>query len=214
MPIVIFSREFMCERRDDATSIVKKEWLQNWEYDPVDLKFDAHFQYVGGILGIDPSIGKNAENDPAGYAFVIKAQRNDGSLPIYYIEALTNKCMSQQDRLDEAKAYCSNRPRERPATQVNVEGISGFADFGDTVAKSVSVPCTVISRVPDKITHLEKKSHYFQNKRIFLNRNIDPDLKKALVHQLTTNHPKHDDVRDALLHALDDESSSNWGAWV
>lgn len=213
MPLVIFYREMMCERRDDASSIIKREWLQSWEYDPVDLKFDAEFQYVGGILGIDPSIGKREENDCTGMAFVIKGQRSDGSLPVYYIEGLTNAHMSFQERLDAAKAYCADRHRERPATKVNVEGISGFTDFGDKVAASVSIPCEVIKRVPDKITHLEKKSHYFQNRRIFLNKNIEGTLKDALAYQLVTNHPKHDDLRDALLHALDDESTS-WASWV
>lgn len=213
MPIVIFMREMQNERRDDASSIVKSEWLENWEYDPVDLKFTMEFQYMAGVLGIDPSIGKKEENDPAGYAFVIKGQRSDGTLPVYYIEGLTNKCMTLQERVDKAKEYTSGRPRERPATMVNVETISGFADFGDRVAASVGVACTMIDHVTDKLTHLEKKSHYFQNRRIFLNRNIDPELKKALKHQLTTNHPKHDDLRDALLHALDDESA-NWSSWV
>lgn len=213
MPIVIFMREMQNVRRDNASSIVKSEWLEAWEYDPADLKFNGSFQYVSGILGIDPSIGKKEENDPAGYAFVLKGQRDDGTLPIYYIEGLTNKCMTLQERVDKAKEYVNNRPPDRPATVINVETISGFADFGDRVAASVSVPCKMIDHVTDKITHLEKKSHYFQNRRIFLNRNIDPELKKTLKHQLTTNHPKHDDVRDALLHCLDDESA-NWSSWV
>lgn len=213
MPIVIFMREMQNERRDDASSIVKSEWLESWEYDPADLKFDAHFHYQAGILGIDPSIGKKEENDPAGYCFVLKGQRDDGSLPTYYIEGLTNKCMTLQERIDKAKEYVTGRNRERPATMVNVETISGFADFGDSVARAISVPCTMIDHVSDKITHLEKKSHYFQNRRIFLNRNIEPELKKTLKHQLTSNHPKHDDLRDALLHCLEDESAS-WSNWI
>lgn len=213
MPIVIFYREMMCERRDTASSIVKSAWLEAWEYDPVDLKFNEHLTYLAGVLGIDPSIGKNEENDPAAFAFVLKAQRDDGTLPIYYIEALREGLMTLQQRLDTAKELCGNRPRERPATLINTEAISGFQDFGDMLAGSVSVPCNLIKKVPDKITHLEKKSHYFQNKRIFLNRNIPDEMKKKIVYQLTTNHPKHDDVRDALLQALDDESGS-WSSWV
>lgn len=213
MPIVIFMREMQNERRDDASSIIKSEWLESWEYDPSDLKFGEHLRYVGGILGIDPSIGKHEENDSSGFAFVLKAQRNNGALPEYYIEGLTNKHMTLQERVDKAKEYTSGRPAERPATVVNVETISGFADFGDTVAKNVTVPCTMIPHVSDKITHLEKKSHFFQNHRVFINRNIDPELKRILKQQLTTNHSKHDDLRDALLHCLDDESA-NWSSWV
>lgn len=213
MPIVIFLRELMCERRDDSESIVKSEWLANWEYDPVNLKFDESMQYVGGILGIDPSIGKKETSDYTGYAFVLKGQPTDGSLPLYYIEALANEHLSFQERLDKAKEMISNRPRERPATKVFVEGISGFEDFADRVAASVSIPCEVIKRVPDKILHLEKKSHYFQNKRIFISNRIAPDLRKLIEYQLTTNNPKNDDVRDALLHALEDESAS-WASFM
>ncbi len=214
MPITIFMREMQNERRDDSSSIVKSEWLEAWEYDPSDApKYGEHLHFAGAILGIDPSIGKKEENDPAGYCFVLKAQPADGSLPIYFIEGLTNKCMTLNERVDKAKEYVNGRPFERPCTMVNVETISGFADFGDRVAANVGVAVNMIDHVTDKITHLEKKSHYFQNKRIFLNRNIDPELKKTLKHQLTTNHPKHDDLRDALLHCLDDESA-NWSSWV
>lgn len=212
MPAIIFEREYQNDRRDDASSIVKSSWLETWEYDPVDLKFDHRLMYVGGILGIDPSIGQKEENDPAGYVFVLKAQRNDGSLPVYYIEGITNKCMTLQERIDKAKEYCTGRPNERPATKVRVETISGFKDFGDLVASNVAVGCDLVDKVPDKITNLEKKSHYFQNHRVFLNRNIDEFLKKEIKHQLTTNHPRHDDIRDALLLALDDESAL-W-TWV
>ena len=168
--------------------------------------------YVGGVLGIDPSIGKNSESDPAGYAFVLRGQRA-GELPIYYIESLHNECMTLNERLDKAKEFAHNRPTDRPCTEVRVEAISGFADFADSVAARVSVPCTSITHVTDKLTHLEKKSAIFQNKRIFLNKNIEPELKKILVEQLTSNHPKHDDLRDALLHSLDHEDQA-WGSWV
>ncbi len=208
MPLTIFMREMQNERMDDASSIIKREWLEAWEYDPTDLKFNLDFTYCGGTLGIDPSIGKKEENDAAGYAFVIKAQRNDDTLPVYYIEALANEHMTFQERVDKAKSYTTDRPRERPCTNVRVEGISGFADFGDRVTASVAVPCEVITHVADKLTNLEKKSALFQNRRVFLNRNIDPELKKILKEQLCNNHAKHDDLRDAVLLALDDEGFS------
>lgn len=213
MPITIFMREMQNERRDDATSIIKHEWLQDWEVDLTNLKFDGNFLFQAGILGIDPSIGKKTDSDATGYAFVLRGQRSDGTLPLYYIESLANEHLSFQARLDRAKLFTTDRTRERPCTQVFVEGISGFADFGDRVAASVSVPCTVVDHVKDKITTLEKKSHFFQNRRIFLNKNIDPEMKKTLVHQLTTNFPKHDDLRDALLLCLEDEST-NWASWM
>ncbi len=213
MPPTIFARELLCERRDDASSIIKSEWLTSWEYDPSTIHFDMKLQFQAGVLGIDPSIGKGKDSDYSGYAFVLKALRQGDALPIYFIESLANERLTFQERVDKAREYTLNRPRECPATVVNVEAISGFADFGERVAASVAVPCKLITKVADKVTTLEKRSHIFQNKRIFLNRNIDSDLKRMLIHQLTTTAPKHDDIRDAVLLTLEDESSS-WGSWV
>ena len=61
----------------------------------------------------------------------------------------------------------------------------------------------------DKIANLENKSHFFENGKVKINKYIDPKLKDMLCYQLTTNFPKHDDLRDAVLLCLDDES----GLW-
>lgn len=218
MPLVIWAREMQNERLDSATSIIKREWLQDWEYDPIDLKFlgerqGATLAYLGGILGCDPSIGKHEENDYTGYAFVLKAQPSGGALPVYYIEAIAQEHLSLQNRVDKAKEYTLNRSAERPATRVIVETISGFQDFGDKVMEAVAVPCTLVDHVKDKIVNLEKKSIVFQNHRIFLNKNIPEELKTTLVNQLINTHAPHDDIRDALLLTIEDESA-NWSTWI
>lgn len=220
MGSLIFSREFQNERRDDSTSIVKRNWLYpdngnaSWEYDAYSLKFDAHFQYQAGIVALDPSIGKRVSSDKSGYARVIRAQRDDGSLPVFFIEAIINAHHSFQERIDTMRELTSNRSPERPITKARVETVAGFADIGDRVAASIAVPCELIPHVSDKITNLERKSALFENHRVFLNKHISQDIKDELTYQLTTNHPKHDDIRDAVLLALDDEDGSNWGAWL
>lgn len=219
MGTIIFSREFQNERRDDASSIVKMSWLypddgsRNWEYDPAALKFDERFMYQAGIVTLDPSIGSKKASDKSGYALVLRAQRDDGSLPMFYIEALANELHSFQQRIDKVKSMMANRPVERPVTRVRVETISGFKDIGERIAASVSVPCDLIDHVPNKLTNLERKSSVFENKRVFLNQNIDPALKTELAYQLTTNTPKNDDLRDAVFLGLD-EADASWGAWV
>jgi hypothetical protein len=219
MGTLIFSREFQNERRDDASSIVKLSWLypedgsKSWEYDPSTLRFDATFQYVSGVVTLDPSIGGKKQSDKSGYAFIIKAQRNDGSLPVYFIDSVANELHSFQQRIDTMKSLIAGRPRETPATRARVETISGFKDIGERVAANVAVPCDLVDRVPNKLTNLEKHSAVFENKRIFLNQNINPALKRELVYQLTTNVPKNDDMRDAVLLGLDGDQA-NWGAWV
>ena len=42
--------------------------------------------------------------------------------------------------------------------------------------------------------------------KVKLNQNVSDDLKKEIVHQLTTNKPKHDDLRDAVLLTLDNQT--------
>ena len=219
MGTLLFSREFQNERRDDASSIVKLSWLYpddgsaSWEYDPASLTFGEHMQYVAGVVALDPSIGKKVRNDASGYAFVLKGQPSDGSLPRYYIESIMNERHSFTERVEAMKRLTSSRPRERPCTRARVEAISGFRDLGDKIAASVSVPCDVIDRVADKITNLERNSAIFENKRIFINRDISAQLKQEAAYQISTNHPKHDDIRDAILLAIDNEDS-NWSSWV
>lgn len=219
MGTVIFSREFQNERRDDASSIIKMSWLypddggKSWEYDPTELKFDEHFSYQAGVVSLDPSIGSKKHSDKSGYALVLRGQRDDGSLPQFYIEAVANELHSFQQRVDTVKAFMKNRSAERPVTKVRVETISGFKDIGDRIAASVSVPCELIDSVPNKMTVLEKKSSVFENKRVFLNANIAPGLKTEIAYQLTTNMPKNDDLRDAIFLGLD-EAEVDWSQWV
>ena len=219
MGTLIFSREFQNERRDDSTSIIKTSWLypddggKNWEYDPLALKFDEHFSYQAGVVSLDPSIGGKKQSDRSGYAVVLRGQRDDGTLPVFYIESIVNELHSWQQRIDTVKSLIAGRPSERPITKVRVEAIAGFRDVGDRIAASVSIPTDLIDHVPNKLTNLERKSHLFENRRVYLNKNIVPALKAELTAQLVTNTPKHDDIRDAVLMGLD-EVDVDWGSWV
>lgn len=219
MGSLIFSREFQNERRDDSSSIVKLSWLYpdngapSWEYDPTTLRFDENFNYQAGVVTLDPSIGGKKQSDKSGYALIIRAQRNDGTLPVFYIESLVNEHHTFQQRIDTVKGLMAGRPSDRAVTKVRIETISGFKDIGDRIAASVSVPCDLVDHVPNKITNLEKHSAIFENHRVFLNRNIASALKQELTHQLTTNIPRHDDLRDAVLLGLEDADAS-WASWV
>ena len=152
------------------------------------------------------------QSDKSGYAFIIKAQR-DGELPKFYIENIANEHHSWQQRVDKVKEMIANRPRERPATKARIETVAGFRDIGDKIAASVAVPCDLVDHVVDKITNLERHSNLFENRRVFLNQNIPEPLKTELTYQLVNNNPLHDDLRDAVLLGLDDESA-DWGQWV
>lgn len=206
---VVFEREIQNLRRDDKTSIVKVAWLRNWEYDPIELR-----QKIGKILSItaveignDPSIGKNEENDFTGTALILKAQYYDSAGHEYYIDGLWNEKISLNARIEQLKSIAAGRPAELPVTTIRIEAIAGFNDYADEVIRRTNLPIKRIDWVKDKISTLENKSHYFENGKVFLNRNISKELKDMLLYQLTTNEPKHDDIRDAVLLCLESQGS-------
>lgn len=209
MGTLLFNREMMNERRTDAESIIKLAWLKDWEYDPAEMEFTDHFYVAAVVVGVDPSIGKKMENDFTGVAVVIVTAYDDGEGNDFWIDELYNEKLSLDKRVELLQTIGNNRSEETQVTQVNIEAIAGFKDFSAEVIRRTNLPVNEIDKVPDKITALENKSKFFENGKVHLNKNIDPKLKEMLKRQLTTNHPKHDDLRDALLRALGDDS----GLW-
>jgi phage terminase large subunit-like protein len=206
MGSVIFLREMQNERRDDATSIIKRPWIQ--EYDPHEVykKFDKHFFVQAVFLCVDPSVGKNAESDPTGIALIVKCGYDDGSGNVFYIHDVWEEFLSLDARVRKLQEIADGADRRTIVTKVRIEAISGFGDFSSEVIRRTNLPVEEIDHVKDKMTNLEAKSHFFENGKVYVNKNIDQKKKDTLIHQLTTNHPKHDDVRDAILLGMDNES--------
>lgn len=205
MPTVIFNREMQNERRDDAESIVKKDWLKAWLFKPSELRFDANHILVSTELGVDPSVGKTMLADFTGMAHVLKTRHADQPEGVYnyYIVALRNEHLSLNKRVQAvdtmAKAFT-----QWPEPRASIEGIAAFEDFVGEVRRKTNLKVNGINQVKDKITNLENKSGYFENGRVFLSEDIDVKLRDMLVYQLTNNFPKNDDLRDALLLVLPD----------
>ncbi len=196
--------------------IIKNSWLDGWEYDPVDEKYDVHYQISLVTLGCDPSIGESNQADYTGIALVIKTQYADGRGNTFLIEGLWNEHLSLDKRVKRLQDISDDRYRrapENPVQVVAIEGVAGFKDFGAEVVRRTNLPVKMIPEegkpLRDKITNLENKSHFFENGKVKINRNIDPKLKDLLRYQLTTNFPKHDDLRDAVLLCLE----SAGGMW-
>ena len=206
IPSVIWMRENQNERRDDEVSIIKQHWLDGWEYDPADIVFDKDFELVSVRAGCDPSIGKNMEADFTGVAVVMKARYADGKGDFYFIDDLANEHLSQHKRIQKLQEMQDKRaPLGKPLIQrYDIEAISGFDDFASEAIRTTNLPIRRIPSVKDKITNLENKSHYFENKKVRINKRLDKKLIDALYYQLTTNYPDHDDIRDAVLLCLDD----------
>ena len=213
---VIFNREHLNVRGSDAEAVVHSEWLEvpGWEYDPnTDLRFGVDHLLLAVLICCDPSVGKRQENDPTGFAAILKTQRTNGSLPCYYIDALRNERLSPQERIDHIKAWLAHYRDRFPmanAFEVRIETVAGFNDFGDQVAAQVDAPVTLTPAKTDKLAHLESKAMLLQNRRVFLNKYIDGILKTAIKYQTVTNYPTNDDLRDAMLIGLDANDAGIW----
>jgi hypothetical protein len=204
MGSVIFLREMQNERRDDTLSIIHRNWIR--EYDPeVSYRdFGKHFFVDEVLLCVDPSVGKNEENDPTGIALMLKARYDDSNGNVYFLEDVDEQHLSLDSRVRLLETICERQKHRFPVTKVRIESISGFKDFTAEVIRRTNLPVDEVDKVKDKITNLENKSHFFENGKVLVNKNIEPKLKDKLIYQLTNNHPKNDDIRDAVLLALDD----------
>lgn len=212
MGSLIFFREYQNDRIDDSTSFIKRSWLLNWEYNPDDLRFSRDTVLKAVILGNDPSIGKNVENDFAAYAVVLKWRPAGGTRNNLYIDYVTQGKYSLDERIKKLQSIAKAYTGLLRITQVRIESISGFQDYTGEVKRTTNLPVREITSVKDKISILVSKSRYFEYGQVKLNKNIPQNMKDLLIHQLCTNHPEHDDLRDALLLCLDE--STNMRDWV
>lgn len=197
MTSTIFMREMQNEPRDDASSIVKQAWIQ--EYDSNTLVPHGGFEYVGTELGVDPSIGQKEENDFTGIALYHVYRYTDGRGYHYYLDQLWNEHLSLDKRVKLLQDIQDRQPPNRKITTAHIEGIAGFKDFVAEVRRRTTLPVREVDKVPDKLANLENKAWFFETGRILLNKNIDPKLKENWRYQVCTNHPKYDDMRDASL---------------
>lgn len=205
MGSVIFMREMQNERLDQAESRIKAAWLTDWEYDPDKIVFDKHFLLREVLLGCDPSVGEKPGNDYTGMALILKCQYHDSANFTYLIENLWNQHLSMDARISLLQSIVDARRTagKPPITRAYIESIAGFKDFGAEARRRVSLSVRIVDHVSNKLTTLENKSTHFENRRVLLNKNIDPKLKDMLRYQLTTNFPKNDDLRDGTLLPLE-----------
>jgi hypothetical protein len=211
-PSTIWFRERQNERRDETEAIIKKSWLYpadapSWEFDPATLKWDNHNILESVILGVDPSIGAKHDSDFTGVVLVYKTRFSDSlgkGGHRWYIMGIWNERLSLDERVKLLERICERQPNNLKVRQCRIEGIGGFKDFAAEAKRRTNVPILEIDHVSDKVANLENHSHFFQNGKVFLNKNISPALKDLLVYQLTTTTVVHDDIRDALLLTIDD----------
>lgn len=212
MGSLIFFREYQNDRLDDSTSKIKRAWLLNWEQDPDELVFDRHRILTAVIMGNDPSIGKKVEDDYASFFVVFKWHQSDSGKAQFFVDYMDQQQLSLDGRIKKLLTINQQYSGVRRIRQVRIEAISGFQDYTAEVKRRTTLPVKEIVWVKDKISVLESKSKYFEFGQVRINKRLPQHLKDALVHQLTTNHPKYDDLRDGLFLCLDDVVS--WRDWI
>lgn len=214
MSPTIFAREYLNERRDDSSAIVKPSWLKAWEFDPANLRFDRDHRLLGAMLLVDPSIGKNVENDATAMVVLLKSQMNDSKTADYWITKLVNERLTLHERILRMQDLIDSQPKPYRLTHCRVEAVAGFKDFAAEARRRLKgVGVEEVDVVKDKISVLESKSWHFQNGKVHLSSHIAAPLRAELYNQLTVNHPVHDDLRDALLLGLDG-GATNWGQFL
>lgn len=222
---IVFNREMQNERWDEVSAIIKRHYLQGWEYDPAikwanlgrDYGGASQVRVYGAKFGVDPSTGENETGDPAGFAVVVET-RGPGTRVDWWIEALANEVLSFDARLTKVEAMAGQHHAANPdpsfrIRQVLVETIGGFVDFGNKCRASSKLPVELVKFVQGKKANLAAKSGEFEHGKVHLSRAIDPKLRALLVDQLVTNEPDHDDLRDAVLLCIG-AAKSDMRAWV
>ena len=80
-----------------------------------------------------------------------------------------------------------------------IEAISGFKQLTQEVRRTKNIRLKEATTVKDKISRLEAQSFRFENRKVFINLEMDKKEADNLVEQLINNYPVHDDVRDAVI---------------
>ena len=195
MGSIIFMREFQNELRSDENSIIKERWIH---YYNGKIPQAEKIKYIIG--GIDPAIGVKQTNDCTGKVACIVTENWN-----YYIVDARNERLAFEENITDIKSF----HEKHKFKTLRIECISAFKVFAQRLRTKTRIPVAEITHVKDKITRLVNCQHFFENGKVFINENMEPKVLQELVHQLINNHPKHDDLRDALILCLEEKKSSS-----
>jgi hypothetical protein len=169
----IHAREYLCERRDESSAIIKPSWLKLWEFDPAKLRFDRDHKLLGARLIVDPSIGKTVENDPTGMAVMLKSLYKDAKAPDYWIIWLLNERLTLYERCQKMQDVNDHPPLGFKLNEGRIEAVAGFMDFlAEARRKVKGLGIKEVLAKKDKIAHLESKSWNFQNGKVHISTGI------------------------------------------
>lgn len=193
MGSIIFEREFQNNCRDDESAIIKQSWIRLYKHSEF---LQTKLKIIKTISGLDPATGENAlkNNDYTGVAHIHVDENYN-----IYIEAVAEERVSFNSSMNLVENW-----HDRFDPQIfAIEAIAGFKLITGEVRRTKNVRLKEITSVKDKIARLEAQSFRWENGKVFINSEMPKNLLNTLIDQLINNYPAHDDVRDAVIIAME-----------
>jgi len=189
MGSIIFNREMLNELRDDFASIIKSSYIKIIDEIPVDVEIDYR------IGAIDPAEKTKEINDFTGKVVIYVTQEKD----IYIVDIRNDKFTFNENKLDTIAMNERHR-----LSVVPFETNKAFGLY-EELKRTTGVPVKERITTKDKITRLISVSSFFENGKVFfVRKNITPELLTEAVDQCIYNNPTHDDIRDAIVLAIEE----------
>ena len=204
---MIFNREMQNEIQNEDDLIVRPSWLKFYDGRQILTKAEAiHKQKMSRSLdidehavfiraGIDPAEKTKEAND-----FTSKVGVIETNLGNYYVFDATNKKLSFKSNLDDIIAWALRFNLD----SLDIETNKGEALYSE-IRRTTNLPISGIHETRDKISRFKKQSAKFENGKVYISMLIPEAERLTLIEQLTTNNPTNDDMRDALILALEGE---------
>ena len=199
MGSILFNREMQNDCRSDEESIIKEQHLKYFHTIPDDEEI------IQTILAIDPAIGEKNTNDFTGKVIVYKTKFHN-----YYVMKIFQDRMSFNKNLEHIKKL----HKDHNFKIVKLEAIAAFKAFAQELRRTTGIPLQEIKTVKDKESRLANVSPKFENGKVYISMGIETRLREDLVEQLLNNKPVHDDIRDALVLALEDNTREFYANFI
>jgi predicted phage terminase large subunit-like protein len=188
MGSIIFNREMLNDPRDETSSIIKSRWWQEVDELPP-------FKFVYKIGAIDPAEKTKDHNDYTAKVACYVTEDRD----IYFVDIRNERLTFVQNKKDVVHFNATHN-----LDVVPFETNKAFGLY-EELKRTTAVPVRERITDKDKITRLIAVSSFFENGKVyFVKDNIPTKVLAEARHQVLNNKPQHDDIRDAIVLAIEE----------
>lgn len=188
MGSVIFNREMLNDPRDDSSSIIKERWWQEVdELPPLD--------FVYKVGAVDPAEKTKDHHDYTAKVACYVTKDKD-----VFIVDIRNERLTFVENAKDIMHLHATHALDVVAFETN----KGYHLF-EELRRTTDVPVRERVATKDKLPRLEGVSPSFENGKVyFVRENIPPEILAEAKTQTLNNKPAHDDIRDAIVLALEE----------